>query len=140
MIIGTITLLVLLLGGGSFSFEEMYKSVIKDIVTDKDRREQFLDVAKNADSQITRFNKDVKDVWGKEAVELFKNYDSTREDYRKFQADAAAGRERLQAQLVTYRFDSLQYVTEKEWDDIYSAIEKKQAEEAAKKAKKNQDS
>ena len=138
MIIGTITLLsILLWGGGSFSFEDAYKSFVKDTVSDKSRQEQIIDLTKGADAALGQYAKEIKDVWAGDVKDTFRNYDSTREDFHKIIDKAEKSRVAMQQRIIDTRMKVAGLMTEDEWNAMYKAINEKKAEAQAKKEKKD---
>jgi hypothetical protein len=140
MIIGTITLLsILLFGGGSFSFEKAYKEFVKEVVLEKDRQEQIIDVTKTADAALDQYTKEIKKVWAADVKKTFRDYDTTRDDYRAMIDRAERSREALQQQILDTRMEVVKLMTEEEWKAMYKAIHEKEAEEQAKREKKQKD-
>ena len=138
MIIGTVTLLsILLFGGSGFSFEKHYKDFVKNVVADKTRREQIVDLAKNADEKLGQYQKEVQDVWSEDVKNTFKNFDSTDEDYRNVIVKADQSRIAMQKGILNVRFKVVELMTEDEWKAMWGEVRKKEAEEKAKKEKKS---
>ena len=138
MIIGTITLLsILLFGGGGYSFEKAYKSYVKDAVSDKSRQEQIIDVAKGADAALDQYASEVKKVWAGDIKSTFKDFDATRDDYRSIIERADQSRMALQQSILDARMRVKDLMTEEEWNAMYKAIKDKEAEAQAKKEKKD---
>jgi hypothetical protein len=136
MVIATITALsILLLGGGSFSFEKYYKDFVKNVIEDKSRREQILDLAKKADEKQEQYNKEVRKVWAEDVKSAFRNFDTTEEDYRKVISKANQSRIAMQQGVLDVRFEVVKLMTEEEWNAMYDQVRKKEAEEKAKKEK-----
>ena len=136
MVIATVTALsILLFGGSSFSFEKYYKEFVKNVIEDKPRREQIIDLAKRADEKQKQYNKEVRKVWAEDVKSVFKNFDSTEEDYRSVIASANQSRTAMQQGVLDIRFDVVKLMTEEEWKAMYDQIRKKEAEEKAKKDK-----
>jgi len=134
MIIGTVTLIMLLFGGGGmFSFEKAFDPFVKDAVKDKSRYEQIADVTKQADESLKEFHKEVDDVWAKELKTLLSDYDASKDDFRSFVSRADQSRTAIQRELLDVRFKVTKLMTEDEWNSMYQAIEEK-AEEERKKA------
>ena len=137
MIIGTITLLSILLlgGGGGFSFEKTFKPAVKNVVADEDKQGQVIDVTKEADEALKQLRKQVKDVWSPKLKALLDNYDATEDDFRNFVKEANEARVKIQEQVVGYRFQMKDLMTEAEWNAMYEEV-RAQAEEKRKKAEK----
>ena len=67
MIIGTITLLsILFFGGADFTFEKSFKPFIKEVIEEKDRRNEILDVTKQADSAVKQWRNEVENIWAED--------------------------------------------------------------------------
>ena len=136
MLIATITALsILLFGGGSFSFEKYYKEFVNDVIEDKPRREQIVDLAEKADEKQKQYKKEVEKVWAKDVKSAFRNFDSTEEDYRAVISKANQSRIAMQQEVLDVRFDVAKLMTEEEWNAMFDEIRKKEAEEKAKKEK-----
>jgi hypothetical protein len=134
MIIGTITLLsILFFGGGDFSFEKAFKPFLKDVVEDKARQEQILDVTKEADGAVAQFKKEVNEVWAKDLIGIVRDYDATKEDFEAFVDRADGSRLAAQRAVVDFRFDVVKLMSEDEWNEMYRLIYEKRAEEKAKR-------
>jgi D-mannonate dehydratase len=137
MIIATVTVIsMLLLGGGNFSFEKYFNSFVKNVVEDKSRREQILDLTKKADKQLDQYRKEVKKVLSKDIKMVFKNFDATEEDYRNAMARADQSRIAVQKSIIELRLRIKDLMTEEEWNAMYELIRKKKAEEKSKMEKK----
>jgi hypothetical protein len=136
MIIGTVTVLsILLFGGSGFSFEKFYKDFVKNVVEDKTRREQILDLTKQVDEEVGQYLKEVQDVWSEDVKNTFKNFDATEEDYRNMIDKADQSRIAMQQAVLNVRFKVVELMTEDEWNAMYDQIRKKEADEKAKKEK-----
>jgi hypothetical protein len=136
MVIATVTALsILLFGGGSFSFEKHFKDFVKNVIEDKPRREQIMDLAKRADEKQKQYNKEGRKVWAEDVKSAFRNFDSTEEDYRTVIAKANQSRIAMQQGVLDVRFKVVELMTEEEWNAMYDQIRKKEAEEKAKKEK-----
>jgi D-mannonate dehydratase len=127
---------ILLFGGSGFSFEKYYKSFVKNVVEDESRREQILDLTKKADKHLDQYRKEVKKVLSKDIKSVFRNFDSTEEDYRNAMARANQSRIAVQKILVELRLSIKNLMTEQEWNAMYEQIRKKKAEEKSKMEKK----
>jgi hypothetical protein len=126
MIIGTVTALMILFGGGGdFSFEKAFEPFIKDAVKDKARYEQIVDLTKGADEDVKAFQKELEDEWGKQLITLLTDYDASEDDFRSFRGKADASRIKLQQGLLDARFGMIELMTADEWVAMYEAIEKK---------------
>ncbi len=138
MIIGTITLLsILVFGGGGYSFEKAYKSFVEDAVSDKSRQEQIIDVSKEADAALEQYAIEVKKVWAQDIKNIFKDFDATQDDYRMIIERADQSRMALQKSILDARMQVKDLMTEDEWNAMYKAINDKEAEAQAKKEKKD---
>jgi hypothetical protein len=137
MLIATITALVIMFGGGaSFSFEKAFKPFVKDTIEDKARREQILDVTKQADDEVKQFKKEVDEVWSKDLKRILSDYDATEEDFRRFVTRADQSRLIAQQRILDLRFEVIKLMTEDEWNAMYKAVEEKRAEERLKREEK----
>ncbi len=133
MIIGTITLLtILFFGGADFSFEKVFKPFIKEVVEEKDRQKNILDVTKQADDAVKQWRKEVKDVWAKDLKQLIADYDATEAEFEAFHARSKQSRKAMQAQILDARYKFVGLMSEAEWNEMYAKIREKAAEEKAK--------
>ena len=130
MIIGTVTLLMLLFGGGgNFSFEKAFEPFVKEAVKDNARYEQIVDLTKKADKDMTQFRKEVDDVWAEELKALLTDYDTDKERFQGFRTKADQSRTSVQERLLDVRFEMVKLMTEDEWNAMYQAMEKKAEED-----------
>ncbi len=126
MIIGTITVLILLFGGGGdFSFEKTFEPFVKDAVKDKARYEQIVDLTKGADEDLEAYLEEMGDEWGKKLLALLADYDASENDFRSFRRKADASRIDLQQRLLDARFGMIELMTADEWTAMHEAIDKK---------------
>ena len=125
MIIGTITLIMLLFGGGGmFSFEKTFDPFVKEAVKDQSRYEQIADVTKQADESLKAFHKEVGDVWAKELKTLLSDYEASKDDFRSFVSRADQSRTAIQRELLDVRFRVVGLMTADEWNAMYDAMDK----------------
>jgi hypothetical protein len=128
---------ILFFGGGGYSFEKAFEPFLKDVVEDKARREQILDVAKEADASVAQFKKEVDDVWAKDLIGIVQDFDATKEDLEAFVDRADRSRLATQKAVIEFRFDVIDLMTEDEWNHMYKLIYEKRAEEKAKREDKD---
>ena len=126
MIIGTITVLILMFGGGGdFSFEKAFEPFVKDVVKDEARYEQIVDLTNEADEDMKAFQEEMGDEWGKKLIALLADYDASENDFRGFYRKADASRLDIQQRLLDARFGVIELMTADEWTAMYEAIDKK---------------
>jgi Na+-transporting NADH:ubiquinone oxidoreductase subunit NqrC len=137
MIIGTITLLsILFFGGADFSFEKSFKPFIKEVIEEKDRQKEILDVTKQADSAVKQWRNEVKKVWAEELKRLLTNYDATEAEFEVFFDRSEQSRKAMQAAILDARYQFVGLMSEAEWNEMYAKIHAKAAEEKAKREAK----
>ena len=138
MIIATVTLLsILMFGGGDFSFEKFYEPFVKEFVADESRREEILDVTKEADGRLAQYYDEVRKVWADDIKRTYRDFDATAEDYSRVVKTADQSRIAVQMGLLDVRFEVVKLMTEQEWENMYKAIREKEVEERAKLEKKS---
>ena len=129
----TILLMHYGLGGGSFSFEKAFEPFLKEVITEKPRYEQAIQLTKEADENMAQFRKEVTEVRAKELKTLIADYDATDEQFHQFYEKGAQSRIAMQQRMLDVRFKMTTVVTKDEWDAVYRKIDQK-IEENRKKA------
>jgi ribosomal protein S3AE len=138
VIIATVTALsILLFGGGTFSFEKYYKDYLKVVIEDKSRREQILDLAKDADQKHKQYRDEVTKVWADDIKSTFRNFDAKEDDFRRMVQKADQSRIAMQQSVLDVRFKVVGLMSKEEWNAMYDLIREKEAEEKTNKEKKD---
>ncbi len=118
MIIATVTAIILLMGGGGFSFEDALKPLAEQAILDKDLRKQVLAVAKEMDKERKDLAKHLKET-SKELNEKNKNYDTTPEDFSMRYAKSDQAREKAQNNVIELRFKMKELLTAEQWEALF---------------------
>ena len=127
MIIGTITIIVILLGGGGMFSLDAFRSAIKDHVADKDRQEQVIELTKQWDNELKDYGDHVKNRADK-AHKLLRDYGARRDDFEAFFKDEDWRREKAVERLLDLRFQAKDLVTADEWKAVYDQVIQEAAE------------
>jgi hypothetical protein len=136
MIIATVAALMILFGGGAFSFEKAYEPFINDVIADEARAGQAIQLTKEADKNVRQFKKEVGEVWSKDLKVLVSDYHTTDEQFLAFYEKAAASRTAMQQQMLDIRFRLTSIMTKDEWDALYRRMDEKAAENRKKAEEK----
>ena len=116
MIIGIITALALLFGGGAFSFDHI-KEAAEEVINDRDRAKQVIAITKEADEALETFT-DKLDEQAAQYVDLNANYNATREEMYALSTEVGKSRREFLEQFAALRFDLQEYVTKEEFEEI----------------------
>ena len=122
MIIGTIMLLSILFFGGDFSFEKSFKPFVKEVIEEKSRQNELLNVTKQADGAVKQWKNEVKDVWAKDLKRLMADYDATEAQFEAFFERSEQSRKAMQARILDARFQFVGLMSEAEWNEMYAKI------------------
>jgi hypothetical protein len=118
MIIGTITLIMLLLGGGGFSFD-VFHDAAKDVIADKQIVKQIKVVTKSANKEMKAWGKDVKEI-SKQIAEMNRNYDLTEAEMAAYLKWTDTRRDAFQEKLIKLRFEAKNLVSRAQWEAMYA--------------------
>ncbi|MBW1897289.1 MAG: hypothetical protein JRI47_09550 [Deltaproteobacteria bacterium] len=113
MIIGLITVLTLIMGGGIFSFGHV-RDAAEEIIKDKNRAKQVVSITKQADEEFETFAENL-DKQSKQLVQMNKDYNLTREEMDSFSIQAKKNLMALLEKYVELRFQMIDLVTAEEW-------------------------
>ena len=113
MIIGVITAVMLLFGGGIFTFDSV-RDAADEVIKDKQRAKQVIAITKQADKEYEAFTKNL-DKLSKKLVEVNRNYDLTRDEMDAFSDKTRANRKTLLDSYVNHLFQMKDLITEEEW-------------------------
>ena len=120
MIIGTITLIVMLMGGGFFSFD-VYYDAAKDVIVDKVVVKQIKLVTKAADKEMKAWGKGVKEI-SKQIAEMNRNDDLTKAEMDAYLKWTDTRRDAFQERLIKLRFEAKKLVTLEQWEAMYAKV------------------
>lgn len=123
MIIATITAILVIFGGGMFSFD-VFKDSADKVLKDKDRVKQIKVITKEADKELKLLSKSIINE-SKKLVTLNSNYDMTREELDTFIAQQDQYREQFQERLIELRFQAKALLNREEWEAMYAQVDKK---------------
>lgn len=117
MIIGVITALMLLFGGGIFSFDYI-RDAAEEAIKDKDRAKQVVSITKQADEEYEAFTKNLNKL-SKQFVKMNKDYNLTREEMDALSGQAKKNRMAFLEKYVELRFQVKNLVTAEEWQAMH---------------------
>ena len=143
MIIGTIALITLLLGGGGldFFFIDNLEKGVKEYVIEKDREKEILADLKTSKKLISNFHKE-REAKHKTFKKLNFSHETNREDLVGFFNELYKERVAYQKEMVDERLAVNKKIKADEWDSImvFSKISlDKQIEKEQKKLEKNKE-
>ena len=122
MIVATMTLIVLVLGGGSgFSFD-MYRKAAEEVIQDKQIVKKIKSVTKAADKEMKNWQKEANKI-AKQIVEMNQNYDLARTDIEPFLNQVDSRRNKFQEKLIQLRFQAKDLMSHEEWEAMYAQLE-----------------
>ncbi len=140
MIIGTVTLIMLLMGGGTFNifvFDKMDKN-IKKVVVDKDRKDLLLSELKLGKKEMKAYYKERKnDIKSLKALNLDRS--ASEEMFAELNATFSKKRSEIDEKVINSRIELIQNITDDEWAEIMDLAQaendNQKTKEAAKEAK-----
>jgi len=118
MIIATVTAIILLMGGGGFSFENALKPLAEQAILDKDLRKQVLAIAREMDKERKELDEHLKET-SKELNGKNKDYDASPEDFSMRYAKTDQAREKAQNNLIELRFKMRELLTAEQWEALF---------------------
>ena len=119
MIIGTITLIVLLFGGGAgFSFD-IFRDAAENVIPDKQIVRQIKEITEAADEEMKAWQKEAGKI-SQQIAEMNKNYDLTETEMKSVLNQADIRREAFQEELIKLRFQAKNLMSWVEWDAMYA--------------------
>ena len=122
MIIGIVTLISVMVGGGGFSFD-VFTDAAKDVIADKQIVRQIEAVTENADDELKSWNEDAKEI-SKHLAKMNQEYDITPAELHSYLAYADSRREAFQEKLIQLRFQARDLMSHKDWEAMYAKVEK----------------
>jgi phosphorylcholine metabolism protein LicD len=126
-ILATITVVTILMGGGSNFTLDHVRDAAKDGIKDKDRSKQVVAITKRADKEFKSFNKNIGKL-SKQLVQMNADYNLTREEIDSFYNQSDKSRMAFLERFIELRFEAKNLMTPEEWEAIYTKIQ----EEASK--------
>jgi len=141
MVVGTIALLTLLFGSGSFElfFIHDFEKGVKEIVLDKERKSEILSDIKEVKSVAKEYEKLRSDEF-KEFKELNASRTACADDFMKFFSEVQNQRVAHQSTISVYRIKINKKLEQSEWNAILEFSKKsveKELAAAEKKSEKN---
>jgi len=139
MIVGTLALLTLLFGSGSFElfFVHDFEKGVKEIVLDKDRKKEILSDIKEVKSVAKEYEK-LRKAEFKEFKELNNSRTASADDFMKFFTEIQTQRVAHQSSISDFRVEINKKLEQSEWDSILAFSTKSIEEEIAKAQKKSE--
>ena len=122
MIVGITTLILLMAGGGGFSFD-VFKEAAAEVIADKQIVRQIEAVTGNADDELKAWNEDAKEI-SKHLAKMNQEYDLTPAELQSYLAYADRSREAFQEKLIQLRFQARDLMSQKDWEAMYAKVEK----------------
>ena len=120
-VLATITVVTILVGGGSvYDFGDV-RDVAKDIIQDKDRSKQVLALTKTMDKEFKSYSKQINAL-SRQLVEMNKDYNLTREEIDAFYEEPNKNRKAFLERFVELRFAAKDLTTETEWQAMYEKM------------------
>ena len=113
MIIGLVSVLTLIMGGGIFSFDHV-RDAANEFIKDKDRAKQVVSITKQADEEFELFTENLDEL-SEQLVQMNKDYNLTREEMDSFSIQAKKNLTAFLEKYVELRFQAKNLVTAEEW-------------------------
>lgn len=138
MIIGTVTLISILLGGGGtfniFVFDKIDKN-IKKVVVDKKRKDLLLTELKLGKKEIKAYYKDRKnDIKSLKSLNLDRT--ASKEMFEKLNSTFIRKRSEIDQKVIISRVELVQNITDEEWQEIMDLAAVEQENQKNKDAEK----
>jgi hypothetical protein len=123
MLIATITVLILIFGGGNLEFYlTNLKKPVKEHVVDKERRDAILEAGKELEKELKGLAKDIEEHF-EELIEVHGEYESTTADYLAASAKLKADQNTLAERVLDTRDAMKENMTRAEWEQVFSEVE-----------------
>ena len=122
MIVGITTLILLMAGGGGFSFD-VFKEAAAEVIADKQIVRQVEAITENADEELKAWDEDVKQI-SKHLARMNREYDLTPAELQTYLAYADSRREAFQEKLIQLRFQARDMMNQSQWEAMYTRVEK----------------
>ena len=124
MIVGTLTLLILLFGGGgglAFYLTNL-KGDVKEHVQDKACQEIILDASKALAKDLAALAGEIDDHF-EDLAEVHSEYDSAASDFDNVVADLNADQKKLSRLVLDARDAMHEQMTKEEWEAVFAETE-----------------
>ena len=124
MIIGTLTLLMLIFGGGGLEFYlTNLKSDVKEHVQDKARQELIIDASEALSSNLQTLGKQI-DVHFEDLIVVHADFHSIATDFDAATAQLRADQKEVSQLILDARDAMHKQMTKEEWEAVFQASEK----------------
>ncbi len=124
MIIGTLTLLMLIFGGGGLEFYlTNLKGDVKEHVQDKARQELIIDASDALSSNLQTLGKQI-DVHFEDLITVHADFHSIASDFDAATAQLKADQKEVSQLILDARDAMHKQMTEEEWEAVFQASEK----------------
>ena len=124
MIIGTLTLLMLIFGGGGLEFYlTNLKGDVKEHVQDKARQELILDAGKVLSEDLQTLEKQI-DVHFEDLIAVHTDFHSVATDFDAATAQLKADQKEVSQLILDARDAMHKQMTKEEWEAVFQASEK----------------
>jgi hypothetical protein len=119
MIIAAITALLVLFGGGIFTFDSV-RDAAEEVIKDRDRAKQVAAITEQADDEIKSFSENLEKL-SEQLVEMNRNYDLTRAEIDAVSLQAKKNRTAFFEKYIELRFQMKDLMTAEEWQAMQRA-------------------
>ncbi len=124
MIIGTLTLLMLIFGGGGLEFYlTNLKGDVKEHVQDKARQELIIDAGKVLSEDLQTLEKQI-DVHFEDLIAVHTDFHSVATDFDAATANLKADQKEVSQLILDARDAMHKQMTKEEWEAVFQASEK----------------
>lgn len=124
MIIGTLTLLMLIFGGGGLEFYlTNLKGDVKEHVQDKARQELIIDASEALSSNLQTLEKQI-DVHFEDLIAVHADFHSIATDFDAATAQLRADQKEVSQLILDARDAMHKQMTKEEWEAVFQASEK----------------
>ncbi len=124
MIIGTLTLLMLIFGGGGLEFYlTNLKGDVKEHVQDKARQELIIDASDALSSNLQTLGKQI-DVHFEDLIAVHADFHSIATDFDAATAQLRADQKEVSQLILDARDAMHKQMTKEEWEAVFQASEK----------------
>ena len=126
-ILATITVVTVLMGGGSNFTLDHVRDAAKEGIKDKDRAKQVVAITKEADKEFKSYNKNIGKL-SKQLVQMNADYNLTREEIKSFYNKSDKSRRAFLERFIELRFEAKDLMTPEEWQAMYTKIQEEASE------------
>ena len=124
MIIGTLTLLMLIFGGGGLEFYlTNLKGAVKEHVQDKARQELIIDASEALSSNLQILEKQI-DVHFEDLIAVHADFHSIATDFDAVTVNLKADQKEVSQLILDARDTMHKQMTKDEWEAVFQASEK----------------